>query len=144
MDWGALETPLDEQPLFPVQEPDGKRAWSEDDRCAVLLGYMRIMAPGVTLRHFANEGKRNPLRAKRLGIIAGLFDYGFWWPGGAALIEMKGYTKAGRPGALSPAQISFGNALHRGGHNVAMFFSPQNAADWLRACGAPVLREVTL
>lgn len=25
MDWGALETPLDEKPLFPVEQPDGRK-----------------------------------------------------------------------------------------------------------------------
>lgn len=139
--WASLETALSEPPLFPCEQPDGKRAWSEDDRCSTLLAYLRIMAPGVTLRHFANEGKRNPRRAKRVGIIAGLFDYGFWWHGGAALIEMKGYTKDGRAGSLSQAQIDFGNTLHRQGHKVAMFFSPQNAAAWLRQCGAPIREE---
>jgi len=131
-DFAALETPLDEEPLFPVEPPDGKKLLSEDDRCGIMLRLMHLQLPKVLIYHVANEGKRHPGRARKIGIHGGAFDYELKWHGGTACLEMKGYTKAGRPGALSDNQIRFGNRLHAMGHPVACFFDPEKAVAWVR------------
>ena len=148
IDWGALETPLDEKPLFPVQEPDGRKNEAELPRCVMFLRLMRTFAPRCIVYANSNAGRRNPLQARREGIVAGVFDYTVVWTpeshlliAGVAWVEMKGYSKAGTAGKLSQAQIDFGNALHRAGHLCAAFFDPVAAVNWLRSIGAPV-REV--
>ena len=137
--WADLEQSLHEQPVFPVEPPDGVRHWSEIDRCVAFRKLVRTAAPTVLIYANANAGKRNPRQAWREGIMAGVFDYDARWhfPGGAQ-VEFKGYDARGRAGGLSQAQIDFGNRLHRLGHPVACFFTPAAAVEWLRSLGAPV------
>lgn len=137
-DWSALETPLNEAPLFLVEPPDGRKDWGELPRQTELFRLMRMSAPSVQGYAIPNAGKRNPMLAKREGIRAGLFDTEWPWNRGIAWIEMKGYDKNGRPGELSQAQIDWGNMMTRCGFPVACFFDPVNAINWLRDQGAPV------
>lgn len=143
--WAALETPLDEAPLFPVQEPDGKKGWPEAARQATFFRTIHLVGPKVIAFPVPNAGKRNPLKAVREGIYAGVFDILCLWTPidpladhGRAAIELKGYDKRGQPGKLRQSQIDFGNRLARAGIPCACFFDPVDALNWLRECGAPV------
>lgn len=134
-----LEVPLREGPLFPVEPPDGRRNVPEIDRQVALFRDMRMLAPEVLGFAIPNAGKRNPSKARREGILAGVFDTEWRWRGGSAFVELKGYSADGRPGRLSQEQIDFGNRLHRMGHPVGCFFTPALAVQFLRDAGAPFL-----
>lgn len=142
MTWAELETPLDEAPAFRVGGPDGKRGLSELTRVRMLRKRLRKVAPAVRLHAIPNAAKRGlkaQANAKAEGLVAGVFDLCLMWPGpGTAWLEVKGYTADGRAGRLSQAQIDWGNAAHRMGHQVACFFDPDSAISWLREIGAPI------
>lgn len=148
-----LETTLDPVPLFPVEEPDGRKDLSELERAKLFRSYVAKLAPKVVLYANANAGKRNPTQARAEGIKAGVPDYTIAWdiadstiPDCAvsvAWIELKGYSADGRPGKLSKAQIDFMNGLHSRGHKVACFFSGKSAFDWLASLGAPIRGRIT-
>ena len=147
MNWADLEQSLHEDPLFRVEQPDGRKALTELHRVTMLRKLVRELAPEVHCHAIPNAAKRGPRaqrQAKAEGMIAGVFDLCFTWSGGcAAWIEMKGYDAAGRAGKLSQAQVDWGNAHYRMGHDVACFFSPEKALDWLAGCGAPVRGRVS-
>jgi hypothetical protein len=125
-------------PEFFVQAPDGKREWAEIDRQAVFRRLMREAAPRVMIEANANAGKRNPSKARKEGIVAGVFDMSLRFrPPLACWIEFKGYSQR-RPGTLSDAQIAWGNRQTALGWPVACFFDPFDAADWVRAQRFPV------
>lgn len=132
----ALDTPLSERPLFPVEKPDGKRTWAEADRQATFRGRLRMVAPSLMVFANANAGKRARHLAIKEGVRAGVFDVtvasGSLGPRFVAFVEMKGYDSRGRAGVLSPQQIEFGNTMHRAGHPVAAFFDPDAAVRWIR------------
>jgi hypothetical protein len=137
--WADLETTLAPDPVFFVQAPDGRKDWAETPRQTTLFKTMRMAAPRVFGFPIPNAGKRNPRTARREGIMAGVFDTVWHWRDNlTAYVEIKGYTKAGRPGQLSDAQIDFGNRMTVLGYPVACFFDPFDAADWLREQGFPV------
>lgn len=139
MDWGSLESPLNPTPAFFVEAPDGKRDWPEIDRQATFRKLLRAAAPRVMAEANANAGKRNPRLALKEGIRGGVFDLTVKWRHPLiAWVEFKGYTKAGRAGALSDKQIEWGNRMVELGYPVACFFSPYSALDWLREQGFPV------
>lgn len=143
--FAELESPLVEEPLFPVEKP-GKppldpRTWPEEFRQREFVAYVRRKYPEIVLSSFANEGKRGKRMAakmKGLGLLAGMPDTAILWDGGMAFIEWKGWTSAGRPGRLSAQQIDTCNRIHRNGHAVACFFSARSALEWLRELGAPI------
>jgi hypothetical protein len=138
-DFSHLEQPLHPDPVFHVQPPDGRRAWSEIDRQVTLFAIMRHAAPQVVLWATANAGKRNPAKARKEGIKAGVFDVQAVSEAPlCAWVELKGYQADGRAGKLRPAQIEWGNRMSSLGHHVACFFDPYDAADWLRSVGFPV------
>lgn len=140
--WADLENDLAPTPRFPVQEPDGRRDWTELARQATLFRLVRTAGPKVFGFAVPNAGKRNPMQARREGIMAGVFDT-CWQadqPFMTAWIEMKGYDKGGRPGKLSTAQIEWGNRMHAMGKPVACFFDPYAAAEWLRMIGLPMMK----
>lgn len=153
MNFADLETTLDPVPLFPVEAPDGRKELAELERQAIFRRYAANLAPRVIVFANANAGKRNPMQAKREGIMAGVFDMTCAWdiaastdpnaPQSVCWIEFKGYDKNGRPGKLSKAQIDWGNAMHERGHKVACFFSGKSAFDWLASLGAPVRGRAT-
>lgn len=146
--WDDLETPLKQEPLFPVEQPDGRKDLSEIDRAVMFRKYLRQLAPKLIVFPNANAGKRSRLQAQKEGIVAGVPDYTICWdiaestkpdaPVSIAFVELKGYSAAGQPGKLSDAQIDFMNKLHRNGHKVACFFSGKSAFDWLASIGAPI------
>lgn len=135
----ALEAPLKPAPLFQVEAPDGRRDWPEIARQCSLFRDMHMLAPAVLGFAIPNAGKRNPMLARREGIMAGVFDTAWQWNHGAAWIELKGYDARGQAGKLSDAQIDWGNTMHRLGHRVACFFDPMNAIEFLRDAGAPFI-----
>lgn len=145
--FAALETPLDEKPLFYVEQP-GKppldpRTWPEEFRQREFVSYVRRKYPQLVLSSFANEGKRGPRMAakmKGLGLLAGMPDTVVLWDGGMAFIEWKGWDASGRAGRLSVQQIETCNRIHRNGHAVACLFSARTALEWLREQGAPIGR----
>lgn len=126
-------------PAFPVEAPDGKRDWYEIQRQSAFIKEMKVIAPMVMIFANANAGKRNPLQAKREGIVGGVFDLTCTWEGGSAWCEWKGYDKAGRAGKLSSAQIDWGNKMHARRKAVACFFTPAACVAWLRGLGAPFI-----
>lgn len=150
--FAELETPLVQEPLFPVEAPDGRKDLSELDRQVMFRKFAKQLAPTVLVWANANAGRRNPAQARKEGIRAGVFDMTCAWDiaastlscGEASMcwIEMKGYDKSGRPGRLSASQIEWGNDMHRRGHKVACFFSGKSAFDWLASVGAPVRGRV--
>ena len=141
-DWAALESDLHPAPSFPVQKPDGKRDWTELQRQTTLLRLVHSVGPKILAYPNANAGKRNPMQARREGIMAGVFDLSFnaAIPFMTAHVELKGYSKAGRAGTLSPQQIEWGNRMHALGKPVACFFCPYDAVEWLRMLGFPLAR----
>lgn len=140
--WGGLEIDLHPTPHFPVQAPDGRRDWTELQRQATLFKLVRTAAPKVCGFPIPNAGKRNPLKARREGIVAGVFDtcWNADHPFMTAWIELKGYSRDGRPGQLTNQQIDWGNRMHMLGKPVACFFDPYAAAEWLRMLGFPMQR----
>lgn len=132
----AMETPLSERPLFPVEKPDGKRTWAEADRQATFRGRLRMVAPSLMVFANANAGKRSRHQAIKEGVRAGVFDVtvasGTIGPRFVAYCEFKGYDARGRAGTLSDQQVEWGNAMHRAGHHVACFFDPDAAVEWIR------------
>lgn len=153
MKFDHLETTLDPVPLFPCEAPDGRKELSELERQTLFRRYAANLAPQVVVWANANAGKRNPLQARREGIVAGVFDMTCAWDVRTSTIrdcavsmcflEFKGYDKNGRPGKLSTAQIEWGNRMHERGHKVACFFSGKSAFDWLASLGAPVRGRAT-
>lgn len=154
-DWAALETPLDEAPLFFVEQPDGRKDLSELDRQVMFRKYLSNLAPAVMAYANVNSGKRGlkaQNQARKEGLRAGVFDMTCAWDIDASTIpdravsvcwvEMKGYNSAGQPGKLSRAQIEWGNAMVRKGHKVACFFSGKSAFDWMASLGAPIRGRV--
>lgn len=138
--WDDLEEPPGSlQPQFFVEPPDGKRNWPELQRQATLFQVMLYNAPRVYGYAVPNAGKRNPWKARKEGIRAGIFDTHWQWQAPLhAYVEMKGYDARGRPGKLSEDQIRFGNRMVELGVPCACFFDPYAAAAWLREQGFPV------
>lgn len=137
-DLRALEIALDEKPLFPVEPPDGRRDWAELPRQVSLFRDMHMLAPSVLGFAIPNAGKRNPMKARQEGIMGGAFDTEWHWVPGSAWIELKGYDARGKAGVLSPAQIRWGNRMHRMGKRVGCFFTPALAIEFLAEAGAPI------
>lgn len=149
-----LETPLDEAPLFLVEDwralDNPRKDLSELERQAQFVSFMRKVCPHMVVAAIPNAAKRGfkaQRQAKREGIHAGAFDTLVTWdidharsdcPATMAMIEFKGFDARGRAGELSQSQIEFGNQLHRQGHKVACFFSARSAIEWLRGLGAPI------
>lgn len=139
IDWSALESPLSPSPRFFVQAPDGRKDWSEIDRQVTFLKTMHTLAPRVMVHAIPNAGKRHPGKARREGIMAGVFDLRIEWKAPlTAVVEMKGYDARGRAGQLSDAQVEYGNRMIELGHHAACFFCPYAAVDWLRGIGFPI------
>lgn len=152
----ALESPLIEEPLFPVQAPDGRKDLSELDRQAWFVAFMRRTQPHIEVHANPNAAKRGvkaQAQVRKEGLKAGVFDITVAWdyrestiPDCAVSVawpEFKGYDSRGRAGKLTPQQIAWGNAMHRKGFPVACFFSAKSVVEWLQAIGAPI-RKATL
>ncbi len=140
MNWADMESDLRPRPSFPVEAPDGRKDWTEISRQGTLFSIVHRTGPSVFGFAVPNAGKRNPMKAKREGIMAGVFDTCWQAPSPfmTAWIELKGYDARGRPGTLSPQQIDWGNRMHAMGKPVACFFDPYAAAEWLRMIGFPM------
>lgn len=151
-----LETPLDEDPIFPVEAPDGRKDLPELDRQVMFRKYLRNLAPDVIAYANPNAAKRGfkaQAQSRKEGLTAGVFDMTCAWDIDASTlpdcdvsvcwVEFKGYDSSGRPGELSQAQIDWGNAMVRKGHKVACFFSGKSAFDWMASLGAPIRGRVT-
>ena len=140
IDWSALESPLTPTPRFHVEAPDGRKDWPELDRQAAFIKLMHQIAPRVLVYAIPNAGKRHPIKARREGIMAGVFDLRIEWKAPlTAVIEMKGYGTRGTAGQLSNAQVEYGNRMADLGWHVGCFFDPMAAVQWLKDCGFPVM-----
>ena len=142
-DFAHLETPLDEAPRFHVGAPDGRKDWPETGfkgRQVAFIALGQRLAPRVMVHHVPNEGKRNPLLARKTGIVGGVFDNAVTFRAPlTAFVEIKGYAeKSGKPGKLEKSQIAWGNRMTDLGWPVACFFCPHEAWDWIRSLGFPV------
>ena len=142
-----LETPVYEEPRFPVEAPDGRKDLSEHERQSWFVAYMRRTQPHIEVHANMNHGRRSQTRAKREGMKAGVFDVTVAWdyrltpgaPVSVAWVEFKGYeTASKRPGKLQPSQIDWGNAMLDKGFAVACFFSAKSCIEWLRKIGCPL------
>ncbi|BEV00095.1 hypothetical protein [Novosphingobium olei] len=142
MQWADLESALDAPPRFFVQEPDGVRTWSEDERCRTFVTLLHRGKRGpINFHHIKNEGRYNHALAKRIGVYAGVMDYRIDAERPlSAILEFKGYDRRGRPGKLSQAQIDYGNSMLDMGWLVACYFDPYDAFDWLRRNGFPLAK----
>ena len=152
--FAGLESPLNEEPLFFVEDwralTNPRKDLPELERQAQFVAFMRKACPHMVVAAIPNAAKRGfkaQRQAKKEGIRAGAFDTLVTWdiehahpdcPATVAFLEWKGFDARGTAGSLSPAQIEFGNQLHRQGHKVACFFSAKTAIDWLRSIGAPI------
>jgi len=157
--WDDLETPLDEAPLFLVEDwktlADPRRDLGELERQSQFVGFMKKACPHMMVAAIPNAAKRGfkaQRQAKQEGMVAGAFDTLVTWdvrdahpdcPATMAMIEWKGFS-AGRAGALTRQQIEFGNRLHKQGHKVACFFSARSAIEWLRQLGAPIKGKLSV
>lgn len=132
-------TDFHEQPLFYVEHPFGLKKLPEIQRQQQFINLMKALAPGVMVYANANAGKRSRATARKEGIRAGVFDLTVaWGQREIAFPEFKGFDARGRAGSLSQPQIDWGNAMHRLGFDVACFFDPFSALDWLRSKGCPI------
>lgn len=131
----ALETPLVEQPRFPV-EPKHKGKGKENTYQAAFRRLLRFVGPSIMSWAVPNAGKRgfkSQAAAKKEGMTAGVFDEHYAWNHGIAFLEWKDGT-----GALSPAQVAWGNAMHDRGFRVACVRTPDFAHALFLEWGAPV------
>jgi len=135
INFGHLESSLNPEPLFFVQQPDGVTGWAEIDRQAAFLKHIRLANPSLLVFATPNAGKRNPFLARKEGIMAGVFDICVIGVGMVAYIEFKGYAKSGNKGKLSNAQIEFGNRCVALQIPCACFYDPHAAVDWLKSVG---------
>lgn len=98
-------------------------------------------APAVAVVAIPNAGKRTPWevrQAKKEGLSAGFPDcMCIWCDGRICFVEFK--TPKGR---LSDNQKDWIERLRERGFPVAVCRSADEAMDFLRACGAPVLERV--
>ena len=98
------------------------------------------VAPRVHVVAVPNAGKRTRWaagQAKREGMSAGFPDVVCLWPArGVAFIEFK------RPGGLiSDNQLDWHMRLHDMGHDICLAYSADQAIDFLRSCGAPIMER---
>lgn len=135
MSWDAIETPLDEAPLFPIEAAD----WSEESEVRRVIAFrrtVRLHAPAlsvVAVPNAANRGQWAINQAKKEGAAWGFPDLMVLAPGKVAFIEFK----AGR---TKPAahQVEWLNKLHRLGFPCGVFRTSVGAMRFLREHDFPV------
>lgn len=131
----ALDAPLKEKPLFPVEPKDRGLACELDRQCG-FDSLLRIVGPAITSWAVVNAGKRGlkaQAQAKREGLRAGVFDKHYAWNHGLGFLEWKDGT-----GTMSQAQIDWGNLMYRLGFRVACVRTPEFAHALFAEWGAPV------
>lgn len=97
-------------------------------------------APKVRVVAVPNAAKRSQwaiMQAKREGLSSGFPDVLCIWPGaGVAFVEFK------RPGgATSPNQSEWHERLDAYGHRIFVAYGVDQAIDFLRQCGAPIMES---
>lgn len=101
---------------------------------------LRYVAPAVSCVAIPNAAKRTRWaahRAKQEGLATGFPDVMCIWAGGGiCFIEFK--TAKGR---LSDNQGEWIERLHERGHRVTVARSIDEAIDFLRQCGAPMMER---
>lgn len=136
-DFHALETPLREKPIFPV-EPRDRDPATEVVRQMKFRNLLRFCSPSIESWSVPNAAKRGPkatAQAKREGLTAGVFDEHYAGPDRwLAFLEWKDCD-----GTLTQDQIDWGNAMHRRGFRVACVRSHAFALSLFRQWGAPIL-----
>jgi len=110
---------------------------AEIDIQSAFRGRLRYIAPSVVMVAIPNAGKRTvwqQRQVKREGISSGFPDCICMWPGGIAFIEFK--TPKGR---ISDNQREWLDRLTGWGFRASVARSADEAFDFLRECGAPVV-----
>ncbi len=97
-------------------------------------------APRIKVVAIPNAGRRTPWetrQAKKEGLATGFPDLLCLWPGaGVAMIEFK------RPGGrTSDNQREWHQRLADMEHRVCVAYSVNQAIDFLRSCGAPIMEQ---
>lgn len=133
MDWGAIETPLDEK-ARKARKP------READIVAGFRNWLRIHAPAikwVAVPNAAKRGRYATRQAQREGMTKGFPDGLCLWPGGGiCFLEWK---RLG--GKASDNQAEWLLRLKEYGFPVALVNSTDEAVNVLRSIGAPVREE---
>jgi hypothetical protein len=135
-DFRALETPLREKPIFPV-EPRHKMPGDERIFQAAFRAELRWRAPTINSWGVRNGDKRGPKAqrdAKQEGMTAGVFDEHY--TADAPWIAFLEWKKGN--GTLSQEQIDWGNMMHRKGFHVACVRTAEFAIGLFSEWGAPV------
>lgn len=101
---------------------------------------LRYVAPAVSCVAIPNAAKRTPWAARQAkleGLATGFPDcMCIWAGGGICFLEFK--TAKGR---LSANQAEWIERLDDRGHKVSVVRSIEDAVEFLRYCGAPVLER---
>lgn len=118
--------------------PEGKAARNREEDLiqSALVEHLRLFGvPNLIWYAVINDtpkGMQQRVRAKRMGLVAGVYDLAGSLPGGHAWhLELKT-----RGGVLSPAQFAFGDLCERNGALHSVCYSLDSALNWLRAIGA--------
>lgn len=130
-----LETPLDEQPLFIIEQPDSDRT-SEMDRQARFIAQLRKRNPAIqviAIPNAAARGQKALNQVRREGAVWGAPDLIVLQDGKAAFIEFKNGTAMPKQ-----HQTDCLNALTRNGFPCGVFRTAEGAICWLRAQGFEV------
>lgn len=122
-------------------KPGGVPKPLEADIVAAFKKRLYYVAPRIRVVGVPNAGKRTVWevrQAKKEGLATGFPDLLILWPDrGVAMIEFK------RPGgAVSDNQNEWHQRLILMGHRVCVAFSVDQAVDFLRQCGAPIMEQV--
>lgn len=102
---------------------------------------LRYIAPAVRMIAIPN-GMFTTMwaarRAKREGMVSGVPDVTCLWRGGQCWIEFKTAN-----GAVSNNQAEWIDWLNANGHDAAVCRTIEEAYDFLRHCGAPVIGRIS-
>ena len=130
-----LETPLDEAPLFIIEQPDSDR-FSELDRQARFIAQLRKRNPSIqviAIPNAAQRGQKALNQVRREGAVWGAPDLIVLHRGKTAFIEFKNGTAMPKQ-----HQTDCLNALHRNGFPCGVFRTAEAVIVWLRAQGFEV------
>jgi hypothetical protein len=126
-----------------MAKPGGTPKPLEIEIQAAFRKRLYYVAPRVKVVAIPNAGRRTQWeirQAKKEGLATGFPDVMAVWPGaGVAFIEFK------RPGGVtSDNQNEWHQRLTVMGHRVCVAFSVDQAVEFLRQCGAPVMESIGL
>lgn len=132
-DFRALETPLDEQPLFFIEAKDREKA-SEFDRQRAFVNTLRRKHPQCMVTAIPNGSKDSDwsrLRKWQEGLVRGYPDTIITWNHGTLFAEFKNGADMPRQ-----SQIDVMNRLHRQGFRVGVYRNAATLLEHLADAGA--------